>query len=104
VETSTVKSSIDSWKQTKVIGRIWWCGDESCDCTQALIERITPNLNAGLPWIRRENLWSGRFYTDSGEKPWEDEGLPSPQDDLKSHLVEFGAITQEEYYKEVEPS
>ena len=51
--------------QPRVIARIWWCGDDYCDCTKPLIERITPNREAGYPWIRREALWSGKFITDT---------------------------------------
>ena len=56
-----------SWHDTRLVARIWWCGDEECDCTQPVIERITPNLEAGYPWIRREALWSGEFLTDTWE-------------------------------------
>jgi hypothetical protein len=53
--------------ETRLEARIWWCGDDECDCTQPVIERITPNLEAGHPWIRREVLWTGEFLTDTWE-------------------------------------
>ncbi len=52
-----------SWHETRLEARIWWCGDD--DCTQPVIERISPNLEAGYPWIRRETLWAGEFLTDT---------------------------------------
>lgn len=46
---------------------VWWCGDETCDCTQPKIERLTPNHRAGYPWICREEVWSGKFLTATGD-------------------------------------
>ena len=53
------------WAKTRAVGRIWWCGDYFCDCTQAVIEKITPNDEVGFPWIHRERLWEGPFHSDS---------------------------------------
>lgn len=55
-----------AWLDTRLEARIWWCGDEYCDCTKPVIERITPNLQAGHPWVHRETVWEGRFLTDTG--------------------------------------
>jgi hypothetical protein len=52
----------------RLVASIWYCGDEHCDCTQPVIERITPNTQAGYPWIRRETLWSGTFLTDTWQR------------------------------------
>jgi hypothetical protein len=57
----------DRWRTSRVQASMWWCGDNDCDCTQPLIERITPNLDAGYPWINRETLWSGEFLTATYE-------------------------------------
>lgn len=42
---------------------IWYCGDEICDCTQPVIEKIEPNLKVGFPWVMRTRLWEGTFYS-----------------------------------------
>lgn len=55
------------WAQPRIVASIWWCGDEWCDCTQPVIERITPNREVGYPWIRRETLWSGKFLSCTSE-------------------------------------
>lgn len=49
----------------ELVAAIWYCGDDYCDCTQPVIERITPNHRAGYPWIRRDRVWEGRFLTDT---------------------------------------
>jgi len=54
------------WLQTKLEARLWWCEDNVCDCHQPQIDRIKPNMEAGYPWIRRENVWRGT-YTWGGE-------------------------------------
>lgn len=43
----------------RIQGRVWWCEDEWCDCTQAKIERIE---GAG-PYVYT-TLWEGEFHTD----------------------------------------
>lgn len=51
------------WLRPKLVARMWYCGDEECDCTQPIIEVITPNTVAGYPWIRGKIVWSGEFLT-----------------------------------------
>jgi len=51
------------WVKGRTEARIWWCGDYECDCIQPRIERVTPNREAGYPWIRRETLWEGTFVS-----------------------------------------
>lgn len=80
-----------AWEDTKIVGYIWHCGDEFCDCSQARIERLTPNRKCGPPRIRRVLLWSGTFYCDSGYSPWKEDGSPSPDEELRAHLEEFHA-------------
>lgn len=55
------------WQSARIVAQLWWCGDEECDCTQPMIERITPNRRAGYPWILRDTLWEGEFITDTWE-------------------------------------
>jgi hypothetical protein len=55
------------WLRPRLVASVWWCGDDYCDCTKPVIERITPNTNAGYPWIQREQLWEGRFLTRTYE-------------------------------------
>lgn len=57
----------NEWLKSKVVASVWWCGDEYCDCTEPVIERISPNFRAGYPWIQREPLWTGKFLTDTWE-------------------------------------
>jgi len=98
---NTAKSRYESWAETKVLGQIWHCGDEECDCSQAVIERISPNTDAGYPWIRRERLWEGKFYSDSWEKSWIENMEPAPEDDLADHLEEFKAVLDRDYYNQL---
>ena len=51
------------WETERTVAHIWWCGDDECDCIQPVIERITPNREAGYPWIRRETIWAGTFVS-----------------------------------------
>jgi hypothetical protein len=53
----------EEWAAERIVARIWWCGDEVCDCACPQIEKITPNYVAGYPWTRREVLWSGTFVS-----------------------------------------
>jgi hypothetical protein len=43
---------------------VWYCGDDWCNCSEAVLEEITPNPRVGLPWIERRRLWEGEFRTD----------------------------------------
>lgn len=61
---------------------------EDCDCIQPRIERITPNREAGYPWIRREVVWEGTFVcVDSGYP----EGVTyeTLEDELRAACQEF---------------
>jgi hypothetical protein len=51
------------WIAGRLNAYIWWCGDDYCDCTQPTLERITPNLQMGFPWIHRETLWQGTLVS-----------------------------------------
>lgn len=52
------------WAATRLEARLWWCGDDVCCCYQPQIDLLTPNLGAGYPWIRREEVWRGTFISD----------------------------------------
>lgn len=77
------------WSETRTVGHMWWCGDEECDCTQPKVERLTPNLVAGYPWIHREVLWRGTFCT--GATPQERE---AQEQELAAALERYGATRQ----------
>ncbi len=51
----------ERWLAGRVTGYVWYCGDDVCDCTQPVIERLSPNMGAGFPWIHRDRLWEGTF-------------------------------------------
>ena len=56
----------------RIDAEIWWCGDETCDCTVAQIIRVTPLPGWPLRGATREVLWRGEFVTctyelDAGE-------------------------------------
>ena len=67
----------DVWYAGWVEAYIWHCGDETCDCTQAKIDRVTPNLAAGYPWVVRNRLWKGEFLSeaDTEEKATQEAAL-----------------------------
>jgi hypothetical protein len=44
---------------------IWFCGDDECDCTQPVVERIDPNPQAP-GFIKRTLLWEGTFCCQAG--------------------------------------
>ena len=78
-----------AWGVSFLWAEVWWCGDDHCDCTQAQINRIEPNRNAGPPWINRETVWEGPFHTDS----WEEPG--SAMRELEARLAELEAVGAE---------
>lgn len=58
-------SDLAEWARTLLVAGMWSCEDEDCDCTQPQIDRITPNREAGYPWIRREAVWRGTFRSQA---------------------------------------
>ena len=54
-----------------VVGRVWWCGDTMCDCTYAVIERVTPNPSFPR-FVIRESLWEGSFYSGEPSKAFDE--------------------------------
>jgi hypothetical protein len=67
--------SREVWASTRFVAIAWWCGDEVCDCTQAQIDKVTPNVTAGYPWIARERVWEGEFFSD---------GEPGAREELRA--------------------
>jgi hypothetical protein len=56
----------EKWAMIRVLAFMWWCGDYRCDCTQPVVERITPRV--GLPPLA-ERLWEGPFISRTGGRP-----------------------------------
>ena len=54
----------NSWEKIRLVAEMWWCGDDVCNCYQPKIDRISPNREAGRPWIRRKEVWRGTFYSE----------------------------------------
>jgi hypothetical protein len=79
----------ERWLKGRVTAYVWYCGDETCDCTQPVVERITPNLEAGFPWIRRERLWTGTFR--SGADP---EESAAQRAELAEAAAKFGVAPE----------
>lgn len=63
---------LQRWLTSRLVAKVWWCGDDYCDCTKPLIERITPNHKGGYPWVHREAVWEGEFLTDTYSYDWEE--------------------------------
>ena len=53
----------EQWLETYLEARLWYCEDEECDCHQPQIDRVMPNHEAGYPFIQRQRLFSGTFYS-----------------------------------------
>lgn len=61
--------SRDKWGQTKLIARVWQCGD-TCHCCQAKVEEVSPNRKLGRPFIHRKILCQGTFFSDPSPEEW----------------------------------
>jgi hypothetical protein len=70
---------------------MWWCEDPVCDCTQPIIERVTPPPLSGHMGYKFERLWEGTFCSRDTEqddaKQWAELraaaarfGVPMPED------------------------
>lgn len=92
------KAGIDRWRSTRILSYIWFCGDNACYCTQPVVERITPNLLAGYPWIKHERLWEGEFT--SGQYENRSHEIP----ELKKAAKKFGIQVDKNGYGEIEES
>lgn len=72
------------WYVWKIQAYIWWCGDDVCDCTEPLIDVITPNEKAGYPWIERTTIWRGTFRSRDSERGGD------PQEELIAACDRYG--------------
>ncbi len=79
------ESDREERSKTRVIAYMWYCGDD-CNCSEPIVERVTPNLEVGYPWVRRENLWSGDFRSDASLEESEKQ-----KQELKEAAVRFEA-------------
>ena len=59
-------TTLQEWESGYVVAYVWYCGDEECACYQPVIQQVSPNREAGYPWVRREALWSGTWVTTAG--------------------------------------
>lgn len=63
-----------------VIGKVWYCGDDYCDCTQAeIVERYENKTAPG--WIVPVCIWQGEFHTDG--EPGANEELAAKREELR---------------------
>jgi hypothetical protein len=73
-------------------GYIWWCGDEWCDCTMPIIEKVKP-LSAFGRFVRRETVWKGTFH--SGASADESREQERELEDAWSRRESLSLATQE---------
>lgn len=66
-----------------ITGFVWWCEDEVCDCTQAVIEAVFEHRESP-GWIWRDVLWRGTFFGG---------GEPGAVDDLRQAHQYLEALT-----------
>ena len=83
----------EDWEKTWVQVYMWHCGDDYCSCTQPVVERITPNILAGFPWIKRERLWEGAFHSEA-----DSEDRKQQEESLKEKAKEYGVTLDEFLY------
>jgi hypothetical protein len=43
---------------------VWYCDDEVCNCSQAIVEDIERHPTLGGNYVKRTRVATGRFYTD----------------------------------------
>jgi hypothetical protein len=73
----------------KVVAYVWGC-DDDCNCTEPVIAWQWKERAAnGLPFWRRESIWTGTFVThDWG---WADEN-PDPDAELQEACERLGVV------------
>ncbi len=94
-ELQRAETEKDEWHQKAqgplidILGQVWWCMDEECDCTQAQIVARFENLNMRARYGRLNTfivprtLWSGAFHTDG--EPGANEELSAKRADLEAN-------------------
>lgn len=81
--------TLDAWEMGWQVAEVWYCDDDECACYQPRIEQVSPNREAGYPWIRRETLWEGTFVS-TGVFGWpEDVTYASLEDELREALKSY---------------
>ena len=60
----TREERIAEWETTYLIGSMWCCDDEACNCHQPIIELVTPNRKEGFPYTKRDRVWEGTSKSD----------------------------------------
>ncbi len=60
--SSVIREALNDWKIPKRIARVWSCGDECC-CCEARVEDVSPNLVLGPPFVNRNTLRRGTFFS-----------------------------------------
>lgn len=53
-----------------LVGRVWYCGDDYCDCSEPVIEAVFDNSR--VTGVVRVALWVGDFRTDGDEGAMDD--------------------------------
>jgi hypothetical protein len=83
---TTTKSDEQRWMDghkgafIKAVGYVWWCGDDECNCTQAVIVDYFENkVVPGCVPVRR---WEGNFHTDG--EPGAETELAAERDRLRA--------------------
>lgn len=64
----------------RVVGEVWRCGDDYCDCTQAQLVEIYRN-KVVQPAVVRVVVWEGEFFTDGETGAYEQ--LQAKREEMK---------------------
>lgn len=53
----------------KLVATIWFCGDEICDCNQAVIIKVITFVGRN-PHRSQERVWEGTFFSEPTTEDW----------------------------------
>lgn len=75
----------------EILGHVWWCGDDWCDCTRAQVVARFRNLTEP-GWLVPRVLWQGEFHTDGetgarGELRAKRGELEAAEPELAAHIT-----------------
>lgn len=65
-ENYTVKELIRK-NGKAIVGSLWECGDEYCNCKQPIIEEVTEHQNFPFTYWQTKRLWEGTYITDDDD-------------------------------------